>query len=171
MPCSRPISLARRIILSLNITTNARRGGPPAGPRRRGVAEAQNFGVVAVESLEALVFTSIQSWIDSKAANRLAVGRNVGQSRGTTMPIDLFTLRNLKIASGLAFYFVLPATSYAFTQDDQRRLCTSDVFRLCASEIPSVERITACMRKQRASLSEGCRSVFGKPSEQSASAK
>jgi hypothetical protein len=87
------------------------------------------------------------------------------------MPIDLFTLRNLKIASGLAFCFVLPATSHAFTQDDQRRLCTSDVFRLCASEIPSVERITACMRKQRASLSEGCRRVFGKPSEQSASAK
>jgi len=44
------------------------------------------------------------------------------------MPIDLFTLRNLKIASGLAFCFVLPATSHAFTQDDQRRLCTGDVF-------------------------------------------
>jgi len=87
------------------------------------------------------------------------------------MPIDLFTLRNLKIASGLAFCFVLPATGHAFTQDDQRRLCTGDVFRLCASEIPSVERITACMHKQRASLSEGCRRVFGKPSEQSASAR
>jgi hypothetical protein len=88
------------------------------------------------------------------------------------MPIDLFTLRHLKVASGLAFWLaMLPAISHAFTQDDQRRLCTSDVFRLCASEIPSVERITACMRKQRASLSEGCRSVFGKPSEQSASAK
>jgi len=87
------------------------------------------------------------------------------------MPIDLFTLRNLKIVSGLAFCFVLPATSHVFTQDDLRRLCTIDVFRLCASEIPSVERITACMRKQRASLSEGCRGVFGKPSEQSASAR
>ena len=88
------------------------------------------------------------------------------------MPIDLFTVRNLKAASALAFWLaLLPATSHAFTPDDQRRLCTSDVFRLCASEIPSVERITACMRKQRASLSEGCRSVFGKPSEQSASAK
>ena len=88
------------------------------------------------------------------------------------MPIDLFTVRNLKAASGLALWLaLLPATSHAFTQDDQRRLCTSDVFRLCASEIPSVERITACMRKQRASLSEGCRSVFGKPAEQSASAK
>jgi hypothetical protein len=65
---------------------------------------------------------------------------------------------------------MLPAASRAFTEDDQRRLCTGDVFRLCSSEIPDVERITACMRRQRASLSEGCRRVFGKPSE-SASAK
>lgn len=108
---------------------------------------------------------------DSKAANRLVDDRNVGQSGGT-MPVDPFAVRNLRIASGLAFCLaMLPATGQAFTQDDQRRLCTGDVFRLCASEIPSVERITACMRKQRASLSEGCRRVFGKPAEQSASAR
>jgi hypothetical protein len=87
------------------------------------------------------------------------------------MPIDLFTVR-MKAVPGLVFCLaMLPATSHAYTQDDQRRLCTGDVLRLCASEIPNVERITACMRKQRASLSEGCRSVFGKPSEQAASAK
>jgi hypothetical protein len=62
------------------------------------------------------------------------------------------------------------ANTHAFTLADQRRLCMGDAFRLCASEIPNVERITACMRRQRASLSEGCRSVFGKPTEQSASA-
>jgi hypothetical protein len=90
---------------------------------------------------------------------------------GAAMPIDLLMVR-IKIVSGLAFCLaILPATSHAFTQDDQRRLCTGDVFRLCASEIPNVERITACMHKQRSSLSEGCRSVFGKPAEQSASAK
>lgn len=88
------------------------------------------------------------------------------------MLVDLFTARNLRIASGLAVWLaMLPATGHAFTHDDQRRLCTGDVFRLCASEIPSVERITACMRKQRANLSEGCRSVFGKPAERSASAR
>lgn len=88
------------------------------------------------------------------------------------MPANLFTVRNFRTASGLAFCLVmLPATGLAFTQDDQRRLCTGDVLRLCASEIPSVERITLCMRKQRASLSEGCRRVFGKPAEQSASAR
>jgi hypothetical protein len=88
------------------------------------------------------------------------------------MPVGLFIVRNLKTVSGLAFCLtMLPAMSHAFTQDDQRRLCSGDVLRLCASEIPNVQRITACMRKQRASLSEGCRSVFGKPAEQAASAK
>ena len=88
------------------------------------------------------------------------------------MPINLFTVRNLKILSGLAFCLAtLPSMGHAFTQDDQRQLCTGDVFRLCASEIPNVQRITTCMREQRASLSEGCRRVFGKPAERSASAK
>jgi hypothetical protein len=88
------------------------------------------------------------------------------------MPMDRCTVRNFRTVSGLALCLaMLPATGHAFTQDDQRRLCTGDVFRLCASEIPNVDRITACMRRQRASLSEGCRSVFGKPVEQSASAK
>jgi hypothetical protein len=93
-------------------------------------------------------------------------------NQGDTMPVDLFAVRNLRIASGLAFCLtMLPATGHAFTQDDQRQLCTGDVFRLCASEIPSVERITACMHRQRASLSEGCRRVFGKPVEQSAAVR
>jgi hypothetical protein len=88
------------------------------------------------------------------------------------MSIDLLSLRDFKAASVLAFWLaMLPAAGHAFTQDDQRRLCTGDVFRLCASEIPSVERITACLHKQRASLSEGCRNVFGRTSAQSASAK
>jgi hypothetical protein len=88
------------------------------------------------------------------------------------MTTDLFTVRNLGTAFGLAIGLAtLPAIGHAFTRDDQRRLCTGDVFRLCASEIPSVERITNCMRRERANLSEGCRSVFGKPTEQSVSAK
>jgi hypothetical protein len=88
------------------------------------------------------------------------------------MRVDPFTIRNFKISFVLAFCLAAwPAASQAFTQEDQRRLCTGDVFRLCSSEIPNVERITACMRRQRASLSDGCRSVFGKPTEQSASAK
>jgi hypothetical protein len=88
------------------------------------------------------------------------------------MPVELFAIRHFRTAAGLAFCLaMLPATGHAFTEDDQRRLCTGDVFRLCASEIPSVERITACMHRQRANLSDGCRRVFGKPVEQSASVR
>ena len=42
----------------------------------------------------------------------------------------------------------------------QRRACTPDVYRLCAGEIPNVRAITACLRHNRASLSEACRAVF-----------
>jgi hypothetical protein len=63
------------------------------------------------------------------------------------MRVDLFKVQNFKIVSSLAFCLaMLPAASHAFTQEDQRRLCTGDVFRLCSSEIPDVGRITACMR-------------------------
>jgi hypothetical protein len=43
---------------------------------------------------------------------------------------------------------------------EQRRACTSDVYRLCAGEIPNVRAITACLRRQKANLSEACRAVF-----------
>ena len=110
--------------------------------------------------------------VDSKTANRLADGRNVGRFLGATMRIDLFKAGNFKIISSLVFCLaLLPAASQAFTQEDQQRLCTGDVFRLCSSEIPNVARITACMHRQRANLSQGCRSVFGKPADQSASAR
>jgi hypothetical protein len=110
--------------------------------------------------------------VDSKATNRLAHDRNAGRSLGARMRLDRFKVRSFTLTTGVVLCLtLLPAASRAFTQDDQRRLCTPDVFRLCASEIPDVERITACMHRQRASLSEGCRKVFGKPSDQSASAK
>ena len=44
---------------------------------------------------------------------------------------------------------------------EQRRACTPDVYRLCPGEIPNVRAITACLRRQKASLSEACRAVFG----------
>ena len=78
--------------------------------------------------------------------------------------------RRVHFAVGMALCSALWASSaQAFTEDDQKRLCSGDVFRLCSSEIPDRERIIVCMRHKRAQLSEGCRSVFGKPA-QSASA-
>ena len=53
----------------------------------------------------------------------------------------------------------LTQISHAYTQE-QAQLCTGDAMRLCGSEIPDVDRITACMARKRAQLSEGCRAVF-----------
>ena len=41
----------------------------------------------------------------------------------------------------------------------QRKACTPDVYRLCKSEIPNVEKIIACMKANRAKLSPACEAV------------
>ena len=51
------------------------------------------------------------------------------------------------------------APSLAATAEE-RQACTPDVFRLCSSEIPSVEKIVACMKRERPKLSPACAKVF-----------
>jgi hypothetical protein len=43
---------------------------------------------------------------------------------------------------------------------DQQLACTPDVFRLCGSEIPDVNRIVACLRQNTPQLGVPCRAVF-----------
>jgi hypothetical protein len=56
--------------------------------------------------------------------------------------------------------FTSASASAELATPEQKRACTPDVYRLCAGEIPNVRAITACLRRQRASLSEACRAVF-----------
>jgi hypothetical protein len=56
----------------------------------------------------------------------------------------------------------LSTASHAYTAD-QEQLCTNDAFRLCSSAIPDVDRVTACMIRNRAQLSPGCRQFFREP--------
>lgn len=64
----------------------------------------------------------------------------------------------LMVATALMFG-MLTTVSHAYTLE-QEQMCSGDAMRLCASEIPNVDRITACMERQRDALSEGCRAVF-----------
>jgi hypothetical protein len=68
----------------------------------------------------------------------------------------------VKRASTLGLFLSLFAVVSASAQGtpEQRRACTPDVYRLCAGEIPNVRAITACLRRQKASLSEACRMAF-----------
>lgn len=65
-------------------------------------------------------------------------------------------------ASTVALFLSLFAAVSAHAQGtpEQRKACTPDVYRLCAGEIPNVRAITACLRRQKASLSDACRAVF-----------
>lgn len=69
-----------------------------------------------------------------------------------------------QVAAALTFAVSLGTLSSpgsAYTAEAQR-LCMSDAFRLCSSEIPSIPRITACMRKNRSQLTPGCRAELDK---------
>jgi hypothetical protein len=48
---------------------------------------------------------------------------------------------------------------YAYTAE-QQQACTGDAFRLCSSDIPDVDRITACMVRNKSQLSPPCRAHF-----------
>src|SRR2546423_1458337 len=42
----------------------------------------------------------------------------------------------------------------------QQMACTPDVWRLCSAQVPDVDRIVACLRRNTPQLSRGCRAVF-----------
>jgi hypothetical protein len=61
--------------------------------------------------------------------------------------------------------------SFALGTDEQRAACTPDVFRLCSAQIPNVEAIVACLKREKSNLSPGCQTVFNAPSERAAPAR
>lgn len=60
----------------------------------------------------------------------------------------------------LSLFVAAPASAQYQGTAEQRRACTPDVYRLCAGEIPNVRAITACLRRQRGSLSPACSAAF-----------
>jgi hypothetical protein len=85
------------------------------------------------------------------------------------MMIDSRTIR--QAGSTLVFtisFCALSTAGFAFSPEAQQ-MCSGDAFRLCSSEIPNIARITACMQKQRANLSAGCRMVMDRDRAQTSS--
>jgi hypothetical protein len=85
---------------------------------------------------------------------------------------------------GIAWAFLLavfvsamfvPTACLALSADDatpsERAACTADVFRLCGSEIPNVDRIVACLVAKRARLSAPCKSVLARREREALSAR
>ena len=56
---------------------------------------------------------------------------------------------------------LLASSSAGFAQGtpEQRAACMGDVFKFCSSEIPSVAKVTACMKANGAKLSPACKAT------------
>ena len=70
------------------------------------------------------------------------------------------TARACKILIATTFALAALGTAAQAYTAEQQQMCTGDAMRLCASEIPDVDRVTACMVQKRAQLSDGCKAVF-----------
>lgn len=70
-----------------------------------------------------------------------------------------------RLIIGLAIVLIFNVASAAEAEARQgtlekREACTPDVFRLCSSYIPSVDRIVVCLKENLQSLSEPCRVIM-----------
>ena len=89
-----------------------------------------------------------------------------GYSSGEIMSKKGSFLLAATLAAALSLS-MLPQPGHAYTAE-QQQYCSGDAFRLCGSEIPDVDRITACMIRNKSQLSPECRRVFGPPPSASA---
>lgn len=74
---------------------------------------------------------------------------------------------NFRRTSRAALFSAIAFAATAFSASsgpalasDAQQMCSGDAMRLCGHEIPNIQRITACMHKQRANVSPGCRAVM-----------
>ena len=61
----------------------------------------------------------------------------------------------IRLATAFAV-LVLSTEAEAYTPEG-RQACTGDAFRLCSAEIPNVDGVRACLHRNKAQLSPGCR--------------
>ena len=64
-----------------------------------------------------------------------------------------------KLLIATAMTFAMVSAANAYTAEDEA-MCTNDAFRVCSSEIPDVQRVTACMVRNKSQLSPGCKAVM-----------
>ena len=72
-----------------------------------------------------------------------------------------FSLRSRVASACIAIVVASYVTPSAAATLQERAACTPDVLRLCSSDIPNVERIVTCMKRERSKLSRACARVVG----------
>ena len=75
------------------------------------------------------------------------------------------SVRRVFVSFTVAVISGLPVQSTGLAQEyqgswEQQKACTPDVWRLCSAQVPDVDRIVACLRRNTPQLSDRCRAVF-----------
>lgn len=99
--------------------------------------------------------TTVPSWIG--ALRNECVPRRA-QEDNVFSQSPIIGRRKAILAAAMMLGMITAAQAYT---PEQEQLCTGDAMRLCSSEIPDVDRVTACMIRHKSELSAGCKSVFG----------
>jgi len=73
---------------------------------------------------------------------------------------SLRALRGIAGAAALVGLALVSAPAGAQGTPEQRAACEGDAMRLCQQYVPDVNRITACMSRNRSQLSPACRRYF-----------
>jgi len=83
----------------------------------------------------------------------------MGSAREIVMSTFRYGLIGVALSAAL-----LAATTPSFAQGtpEQRSACMGDAFRHCSAQIPSVPKVTACMKVNFSKLSQACQSVMMK---------
>jgi hypothetical protein len=71
----------------------------------------------------------------------------------------IFLSLALTIGCGITLQITAFSQEYRGTWE-QQSACTPDVWRLCGPQIPDVDKIVACLRRNTPQLSDRCRAVF-----------
>jgi hypothetical protein len=66
----------------------------------------------------------------------------------------------LRAAAAAAAMILAPACAAAQGTAEQRSACMGDAFQFCGSDIPDVEKITACLKKNVKQISPACQAQF-----------
>jgi hypothetical protein len=80
--------------------------------------------------------------------------------------VSSFSFAAMTAACGLAWaasFVPAPAAAQSRGTPEQQQACQPDAMRLCSEFVPDVDRITACMIKNRIRLSPACHAVFTAP--------
>jgi hypothetical protein len=94
-----------------------------------------------------------------RAKHLVRILRTFDQGQVDMRASRIFLSFALTIGCGITFQSTAFSQEYRGTWE-QQRACTPDVWRLCGAQIPDVDRIVACLRRNTPQLSDRCRAVF-----------